>query len=476
MPPNLGHPRREEGIAFGPPRGLLGGMGPSSDTIAAPATPAGSSALAIIRISGNDTRRLAEEIFASPTPARTARRGDLRDRGGASIDEVLFTFFPRPRSYTGEDLLEISCHGNPFIVQRILEDLFARGCRPAEPGEFTRRAFLNGRMDLSQAEAVMDVISARSERALAAAQRQLRGGLGRQLRELTERLLGVLAAVEAQIDFPEEDLPPEDRAALAATLESIQAGADQLLATRRYGDLLRDGIRAVLVGGPNAGKSSLLNRLVGRERALVSPEPGTTRDFIEERVAIGPHGFRLIDTAGLNPAPGALESLGMAKTRQCIEESDILVLVLDATRPAPPPAAELEGRLRPEAAIAALNKIDLRPGAEAMGSVAGLVTVAVSALTGFGIEALKAALVRQADSFQAEAGGEGIAINARHAEALTRARESLARALDQLSSQGPAELLASDLRGALEAFGEISGRIDNERMLARLFAAFCIGK
>jgi len=389
---------------------------------------------------------------------------------------VLFTFFPRPHSYTGEDVLEISCHGNPFIVQRILLDLYARGCRPAEPGEFTLRAFLNRRMDLSQAEAVMDVIQARSERALAAAQRQLRGDLGRRLRELTDRLLGAIAAVEAQIDFPEEDLPPEDRAALGATLESIQAGAGQLLASRRYGDLLRDGIRTVLVGGPNVGKSSLLNRLVGRERALVSPEPGTTRDFIEERVTIGPHGFRLIDTAGLNPAPGALESLGMAQTRRCIEESDILVLVLDATHPTLAAAAELEGRLRPESAIVALNKIDLRPGAAAMAALAGLATVEVSALTGSGIEALKKALARQADSFQVEAGGEGVAINARHAEALTRARDSLARALDQLSSHGPVELLASDLRGALEAFGQISGRIDNEQMLDRLFSTFCIGK
>jgi len=451
-------------------------MGPTSDTIVAPATPEGSSALAVIRISGKDTGRVALELFGSPPPPRTPRRGDYRDRAGAVVDDVLATFFPEPRSYTGEDVLEISCHGNPYIVQRILQDLAARGCRPAEPGEFTLRAFLHRRMDLSQAEAVMDVISARSARALAAAQRQLRGGLGKQLQEVSERLLGLLATVEAQIDFPDEDLPPEDRASLQAGLDSIRQGTEQLLATRRYGDLLRDGIRAVLVGGPNAGKSSLLNRLVGRERALVSPEPGTTRDFIEERVAIGPHGFRLIDTAGLNPAPGALESLGMAKTRQCIEESDMVILVLDATRPALPLAPELRAALVPGRALVVLNKLDLQPAAAGSAPLPEWPTVAVSALTGDGLLALQEKMVLLADSFQGDGGADGIAINARHAEALTRARDALVRARGHLAGHGPAELLASDLREALAAFGDISGHLDNEQVLDRLFASFCIGK
>jgi tRNA modification GTPase len=450
-------------------------MGPLTDTIAAPATPEGSSALAVIRISGKDTERLAAAIFASPTPPpRTAQLADYRAGDGSALDQVLCTHFPAPHSYTGEDVLEISCHGNPFIVQRILQDLYARGCRPAEPGEFTLRAFLHRRIDLSQAEAVMDVIRARSERALAAAQRQLRGGLGRQLQALAARLTEVLATVEAGIDFPEEDVPEEDRSALARSLEAIQAETGQWLATRRAGDLLREGIRTVLVGGPNAGKSSLLNRLVGRERALVSPEPGTTRDFIEEAAAIGPHAFRLIDTAGLNPAAGELESRGMALTRQCIEDSDIVILVLDATRPTLP--GGLDGALVPGRALVALNKIDLRPAEAASRPVSGLVTVPVSALTGAGLEELKRALVRQADSLSVNPAGEGVAINARHAEALGRARESLARALQNLAAAGPAELLASDLREALEALGDISGRYDNERMLDRLFASFCIGK
>ncbi len=451
-------------------------MASAHDTIAALATPAGTSALAVVRITGSDTERLAGAVFGSPPPPRTARRGDYLDRGGAPVDDVLATYFPGPHSYTGEDVLEISCHGNPFIVQRILEDLFARGCRPALAGEFTQRAFLNGRMDLSQAEAVMDIIAARSERALAAAQRQLRGALGRQMQSLIDQLLGVLASVEAYIDFPEEDLPAEDRAGVRRALASLQAGAERLLATRKYGDLLREGIRVAIVGEPNAGKSSLLNRLVGRERALVSPEPGTTRDFIEERVVLAGHGLRLIDTAGLNPEPGTIEKLGMAKTRECIEESDMILLVLDATRPTPPLVAEIAAQLRPETSVVVRNKIDLRKVAAAASPLPGLVTVDVSALAGTGLEELKTALAAQANRLETDLGATDVAINARHADAVTRAREGLTRALQHLDTRGPMEMLASDLRVALDAFGEISGKVDNERMLDQLFASFCIGK
>src|SRR5688572_9346788 len=287
-----------------------------TDTIAALATPVGTAALAVLRASGPDTRRIAGELLRGTPPPRVARHGDYHDRAGMLVDDVIVTFFESPRSYTGEDALEIACHGNPFIAQKILEDLFVRGCRPAEPGEFTQRAFLNGRMDLSEAEAVMDVIHARSERALAAASLQLRGSLGRRMNVLIDSLLGVLARIEAYIDFPEEDLPAADRAFVASEVSRLSTETERLLATSHYGELLRDGIKTVIVGEPNVGKSSLLNRLVGRDRALVSPEPGTTRDFIEERVMIGSHLLRLIDTAGLNPSPARLEELGIEMTRQ----------------------------------------------------------------------------------------------------------------------------------------------------------------
>lgn len=445
-----------------------------ADTIAALATPAGESALAVVRASGPLAGELAAAIFGATPPPRQATRADYHDRAGRLVDEVLGIFFRTPHSYTGDDLLEISCHGSPFIAQTILEDLLARGCRPAGPGEFTQRAFLSGRIDLSQAEAVMDLIHARSERALAAANQQLRGSLGRRMRELTDGLLGVLARVEAYIDFPDEDLPPEDRARAERELARLAQATGRLLATGHYGELLRAGVKTVILGAPNAGKSSLLNRLLGRERALVSPEPGTTRDYLEEPAALGPHCIRLIDTAGLNPAPATLERLGIGQTLARAAEADLFLLVLDAAQPRPPLPAGLAARLTPANTLTVLNKIDLVAGAPA--ATDGWPTLAVSARTGAGFDALTAAIIRFADSFRVEPGDEIIAINARHAHALAQAQECLAAAREKIATAAAAELLASDLRGALAAYGEISGRVDNERMLDRLFAAFCIGK
>lgn len=447
------------------------------DTIAAPATPAGTAALAVIRVTGPDTPRLARELAGKPPPPRRARHLDYRDRSGALLDDVVITFFAGPRSYTGEDALEIACHGNPFIVQRILEDLFARGCRPAEAGEFTRRAFLNGRIDLSQAEAVMDLIHARGERALAAAQNQLRGALTQRMNQLVESLLGVVARIEAYIDFPDEDLPPEDRGAVLRGLEQIAADTNRLLATSHYGAVLRDGIKTVILGAPNVGKSSLLNRLVGRDRALVSPEPGTTRDFLEECIIVGPHCLRVIDTAGLNPSPAPLERLGIGKTMERLEEADLFLVVLDATDPNPSIPADILPHVRGDALILIINKIDITQAAVKIPDLpVGSTVVHVSALTGAGFEGLSTALIRRADAFVAGIGSDMIAISARHAHSLTQAREGLDRACRKLLAGGAVELVASDLRSVLAAFGEITGKVDNERMLDQLFASFCIGK
>jgi len=446
-----------------------------SDTIAALATPVGTAALALIRLSGPRSEALAGEIFGKTPLPRRVHHADYHDRAGALVDEVLFTFFRAPHSYTGEDSLEISCHGNPFIAQKILEDLFSRGCRPAGPGEFTERAFLHGRMDLSQAEAVMDLIQARSERALAAAHRQLRGALGRQMQELIDTLLALIARIEAYIDFPDEDLPPEDESWVRRDLAKLSRATDRLLTTSHYGEMLRQGAKVVIVGAPNAGKSSLLNRLLGRERALVSAEPGTTRDFLEEPAILGPHCIRLIDTAGLNPSPAAIERLGIEKTLECAHDADLLLLVLDATRPCPALPETLSARLTPAGALVVMNKIDLAPEIVAAAPV-GLDSVAVSALTGDGIELLGAAMAGKIEALCLGLGDDAIAINARHAHALEQAKASLASAQDKLAAHDPAELLASDLRDVLEAFGQISGKVDNERMLDQLFAAFCIGK
>ncbi len=448
-----------------------------TDTIAALATPRGTSAIAVVRVSGPDTTPLCAGIFGLTPLPRVATHADYRDRSGLLLDDVLFTFFQGPRSYTGEDSLEISSHGNPLIAQMILEDLFARGCRPAEAGEFTQRAFLNGQMDLSQAEAVMDLIHARSERALGAANQLLRGSLGRQMKALIDRLLQVLARVEAYIDFPDEDLPPEDRAILAQELTLLTRETDRLLATSHYGELLRDGIKTVIVGAPNVGKSSLLNRLVGHDRALVSPEPGTTRDFIEERLIVGPHCLRIIDTAGLNPSPAPLERLGMDKTLERANEADLFLLVYDLSLP-PPPALPIEVTDNTTASnsIIIFNKSDLGNNTPTTSLPSDTPVCHVSALTGEGIEELVAEIIRRADSFQPQVGTETIAINARHADALGQARLCLGDAHKKLAAREPVELLASDLRGVLEAFGSISGKVDNERMLDALFSTFCIGK
>lgn len=450
-------------------------MSRHDDTIAALATPAGTAALALLRISGPDTTAIVTALAGRAPLPRRVHHLDYRSQAGALLDDVLLTCFAAPHSYTGEDAAEISCHGNPFVAQRILEDLFTRGCRPAQPGEFTQRAFLNGRMDLSQAEAVMDLIHARSDRALASAQQQLRGSLGRRMNGLVDSLLAVLARVEAYIDFPDEDLPVEDRKWMQIELQRLMAETERLLATSHYGAILRNGINTVIIGNTNVGKSSLLNRLVGRDRALVSAEPGTTRDFIEERLVVGPHCLCLVDTAGLNAAPAALEKLGIAMTLERAKAADLFLVVGDAsdlTSFSP----KVETLVRPDRTIIVVNKSDLAPDAPLPDWAVKLPVVRVSALTGVGIETLVETVVRQADGLQVDVGEDAVAVSARHAHALTEARAALAAAREKLSSSGPVELLASDLRSVLDAYGEITGKVDNERMLDALFATFCIGK
>ena len=461
-------------FAFSETNHWLAVMPDFTDTIAALATPAGTSAIAVIRVSGPDTLRIVGELWGETPLPRTLHRGDYRDSRSEVLDDVLYVFFEGTKSYTGEDSLEVSCHGNPYIAQKILADMFVRGCRPAEPGEFTQRSFLNGRMDLSQAEGVMDLIHARSDRALAAANKQLRGSLSMRMAGLIDGLVNMLARVEAYIDFPDEDLPPEDIAVVERELTRLSEDTNRLLATSRYGQLLRDGIKTVIVGRPNVGKSSLLNVLLGKERALVSAEPGTTRDFIEERIVMGPHCLRLIDTAGLNPSPAPLEQLGMVKTLERAAEADLFIVVFENGDPDVSIDEDLWARMSADNSIIVLNKSDLRSGWSGFGL--GFPVVEISARTKFGIDELVATIVRAADRLSPDRNADAVAINARHAHALSCARDSLSSALGKVRSNAPIELLSSDLRSVLAAFGEIAGRIDNEAMLDALFANFCIGK
>lgn len=446
-----------------------------SDTIAALATPVGTSALALIRASGPAARLLVPALFARAPLPRTAQHADYRDQQGTLIDDVLFTFFAGPNSFTGEDCLEISCHGNPFIAQKILADLLARGCRSADPGEFSKRAFLSGRLDLSQAEAVMDLIHARSDQALAAANQQLRGSLGRYMTELTTRLIKTLAHLEAYIDFPDEDLPEENRQNIDREIDILIKATARLLTSSHYGALLREGIKTVILGEPNAGKSSLLNCLVGRERALVSAEPGTTRDYLEELIVIGPYWLRLIDTAGLNPKPAPLEQRGIDKSLEQATQADLFLWVIDATRSRPDLPGDFSRLLTAKNTLVVYNKCDLPVVAQSP-LPQPFHSVKFSTITADGLAELQAALVNMGAAFQINVGSEVIAINARHTQALEQAQNCLQSAKLKLAQNIASELLSSDLKAALESFAQISGKIDHERILDELFASFCIGK
>lgn len=450
----------------------------SGDTIVAHATATGEAAISVIRISGPLAPALVRNIFGPKAgKPRHVHRGNYYDLEGALIDDALFTLFPQPHSYTGDDVVEISCHGNPLIVQKILHDLVHRGCRLADPGEFTRIAFLNGRMDLSQAEAVVDVIRARSDRALAAAHHQLQGALAGRVERAVGELLGVIAHLEAYIDFPEEDLPTEDQAGPAKSIRSLMTDLRRLASTNRYGALLRDGVKTIILGAPNAGKSSLLNRLVGHERVIVSDEPGTTRDAVEERLSIGPYSIRLLDTAGIRASENKLELLSIEKTMDQVNQADLFLLILDATLPHPTLPAALRERLSPANTLVVHNKIDLlKETASDLPSWAGLPEVRVSALTGQGIEELETHLQNTIDAFNPLSSQDFVAVSARHADALVEAASALETALGQLTLAEPAELVASHLRQALHALGKITGQVDNEAMLDQLFSTFCIGK
>ena len=320
------------------------------DTIVALSTPPGESAIALIRLSGPLCRELAQTITQrqSALKERKAHYCKYLDIKGKQLDECIFTYFSKGKSFTGDSMLEISPHGNPLIVHKILADLMDRGCRPAEPGEFTRTAFMNGRMDLSQAEAVSDLIRARSDRSLEAAQRQMHGCVGRKMNELTDRLLDVIAHIEAYIDFPEEDLPSEDPLGPTPVLLKLKNEICDLSETQRYNALLHDGIKTLIVGEPNVGKSSLINYLIGADRSIVSDLPGTTRDYISAFMMLGPWRIEILDTAGVHVAGNSIEKAGIEHTIEQAQTADFFLLVLDASMPSPSLPKGLLQHMTPE--------------------------------------------------------------------------------------------------------------------------------
>jgi tRNA modification GTPase len=443
-----------------------------NDTIAAIATPFGEGAIALLRMSGPQSIAIADSVFRSKVRAselapRVQQFGAIFD-DPQKLDEVLLTVFRAPASYTGEDLVEIACHGGVLVTRRILELLHRHGARAAQPGEFTQRAYLHGRMDLTQAEAVMDLITAQTDLALRTAREQLEGRLGKRIRALRDALLDLLAHVEAYIDFPDEDIDPDTGDALRARLDVALAEIDSLLATAGRGKILREGVRTVICGAPNVGKSSLLNLLLGSDRAIVSPRPGTTRDVIEETLDIRGIPLRLIDTAGLRDSDDEVEQAGMERTRQQLERADLVLHVVDASDPrssAQSPDADPR-------ALLVLNKCDLREHA----TWQGVEGVRMSCITGTGVADLETAIVARVTEGHAAHRDWSLAINARHRACLDSARQFASAAAAALASGVSVELIAEDLRAALDAVGDVVGRVEADDVLGRVFSTFCIGK
>ena len=442
-------------------------------SIAAIATPPGEGALAIIRLSGQDAVQIAEQIFhsnrpLSACPPRALVHGRILDNDGAVIDEVLAVRFAAPASHTGEDVVEITCHGGVLVAGSILRRLLEAGAALAEPGEFTRRAFLAGKMDLTQAEAVMDLIRARTPHALRAAAEQLEGRIGRDTNSIRDALLEVTAHLEAWIDFPEEGIDPATGALL---LEKMDAAADKigaLLATANEGRILREGLRLAICGAPNAGKSSLLNRLLGIERAIVSEVPGTTRDTIEEMANLRGIAFRIVDTAGIRDSADRVEREGIERARRAILSADIVIEVIDISDPLPAGLPDFDvPRLR------VWNKCDLRPASPSAPATDDL---RISCSTGAGLEDLENRLCELAGHHLPHGNESFAAINARHQACLKTAMDRLASAREALAAGTEPELVAVDLRAALDAVGGVTGRIDTEDLLGEIFQRFCIGK
>ncbi len=457
------------------------------DTIAAIATPPGVGGIGILRISGPDAEALLRRLFRprrdGALSSHRLRHGDLVDpASGEVLDEVLAVFMRGPHSYTGEDAGEIHCHGGPVLLQRAWETALREGSRPARPGEFTERAFLNDRLDLSQAEAVQDLIMAPTPRAAALALTQLQGGLGAKIRTIREGVLEILSGIEAAIDFPDEDLG-EDPAFLAAgRLPAVREAVAALLETWGEGRIHRHGARIVITGKPNVGKSSLLNSLLGTKRAIVTSVPGTTRDFIEESVVMGGIPVVLTDTAGVRTPGDAVEGEGVALVWERLAEADGVLVVLDGSCPLTREDREVLAGNRQRPCLVAINKADLPPVVDEAAVLPLLPPSAapplwISAKYGQGLddlrEALRALATRNAG---AAGGGDLLLTNVRHKAALEKTKACLEAAEAAIAGGRGSELAAVDLREALDFLGEITGETVGDDVLSRIFSRFCIGK
>ncbi|MEI7807216.1 MAG: tRNA uridine-5-carboxymethylaminomethyl(34) synthesis GTPase MnmE [Verrucomicrobiota bacterium] len=452
-------------------------------TIAAIATPLGEGGLAVVRISGASAFAVADKCFLpvgkstlkpSAAPTHTIQFGKII-RDGTVIDEVLLAVLRAPRTFTREDTVEISCHGGLLPAKLVLDALLVSGARQAEPGEFTKRAFLNGRIDLAQAEAVADLIHSRTELALAAANEQLAGKLSQRINQLRDDLMLILAHIEAHLDFPEEDISPDTKDKLLQRLENGVAFMDELLRTADEGQILRRGIRAAIVGRPNAGKSSLLNQLLGRDRAIVSHLPGTTRDTIEETANIRGIPVVFIDTAGLRESQDEIEREGVRRSRESLAQAEFILHVLDASESLTAADEKYLAEFADKKRIIVRNKTDL-PWKLYLPDNLSDPTVDVCSVSGQGIEPLKDVIKSLVWAGKIKAEMLQVAINSRHQDALKRARSATRQAGDALRNDLTLELVTIDLRIAANAVGEVVGKTTTEDLLDSIFSTFCIGK
>ncbi len=458
----------------------------SEPTIVAIATPRGEGGLSVIRLSGANSVAIAGALFVKGNGLplddkiipQKAYFGEVREDNGTCIDEAILTWFKAPKSYTAEDVVEICVHGGEFVSLKVLQRCLEEGASMAEPGEFTRRAFVNGRIDLSQAEAVIDVIHSASDQALKTATSQLKGNLSKTLSQLYDDLIAVLSQLSAAIDFPEDDLKFVQQAELLRKIGAIQSSITTLLGTYRQGKIFREGARVLLIGKPNAGKSSLMNALLDEERAIVTPHSGTTRDLLEERIRIRDIHINLIDSAGLRENPEAIEEIGIERTRKALEESDLAVVLFDQSRPLDENDRLLISAANDKERIAVLNKCDLAEEIdryEIKEYLPKTVMISISATTHQGLADLKDAIYEKV----ARSGNnsESVVISReRHRSALAQTQVALDRAKESVENQLSEEFIAVDVHMAMDHLGGIVGKNFDEDLLDQIFNEFCIGK
>lgn len=456
------------------------------ETIAAIATPIGQAGIGIIRVSGPLSIVIAKKIFQPKRPIKSLEThrlylGHLHEpSSGTIIDEVLLSFMKAPHSYTREDIIEINSHSGYLLLSRILQVVLDQGARLAKPGEFTLRAFLNGRIDLTQAEAVIDLINSKSDRGLSLASRQIQGSFRENIDVLCQKVVDILAHVEVAIDFPEEETGILSRKETANKIkDEIIKSIETLIAAHDSKKIWVDGINTVIVGRVNAGKSSLLNRLLNEERAIVAPLPGTTRDIVESIITIDGLPMHLMDTAGFRKVKGEVERIGIHLTEQKLSEADFLLVVIDQSRPLNQDDFNIIDQSRGKKALFVINKIDLssKIGKDVKNKIfSGLPTVNISALTGQGIENLRKAIVDCILESDTDMTSFDVSPNLRHREALIESAQSFKSAARNIKEGAPMEIIAMELKGGLDALGNIIGETTSEDVLHSIFSQFCLGK